>query len=105
MEKLLDFDLSGSEKECTHATLDFMPSNWELDIEGQFFVEIYLLDDLYSFIYDKINAGFTGKACIGLELDNLYIIPKTILFSYGVNYLIRRFVITPMQHFTIITEF
>lgn len=49
-----------------------MPSDWELGIEGHFYIEIYLLEDLYNFISDKIKSGLTEEACIGLKFDQIF---------------------------------
>lgn len=70
IKKILDF--SGSEKIYTFASLGFTPADWELDIEDNYFLSIYLTNEFFDFLSAQIKAKTIGGLTLGLDIDGLY---------------------------------
>jgi hypothetical protein len=70
VEKILD--ISGSEKLYTFLSLDFSPRNWEFGTEDHFFASIYLANELFEILVDKIRLGDISGLSLGFDVNGLY---------------------------------
>ena len=84
VEEILD--ISGSEKVYTSVSLDFSPRNWEFDTEDCFFASIYLTNELFESLVNKISLGDISGLSLGFNMNGLYTKDKVLFINTPIRF-------------------